>query len=174
MASQTILFQEKQRFTQVWLWVVLLGVAAIFWIGFFYQLLSGNNFGRNPITGVEATILFVLVGIGLPYFFYKISLTTEVHPGQISIRFFPFHIKHIQIPLHLVRNYEKVTYNAIGEYGGWGIRWGFRGKAYNMSGNQGVQLHFYNRKPLLIGSQKPDELFEAISQAKNSKATTTE
>ncbi|MFT2008937.1 DUF6141 family protein [Pontibacter sp. 13R65] len=165
--SQDKLFQEKQHFTQVWLWVVLLGVAAIFWIGFFYQLFSGNNFGQNPIVGVEAAILFVLIGIGLPYFFYKMSLTTEVHAGYISVRFFPFQLKPLQIPLHLVRDYEKVTYNPIGDYGGWGIRWGFKGKAFNMSGNEGVLLHFYNRKPLLIGSQRPDALFNAITQARS-------
>jgi len=35
-------------------------------------------------------------------------------------------------------------------------------RAYNMSGNQGVQLVFKNGKKLLIGSQKADELAEAI------------
>ncbi|WP_187261704.1 DUF6141 family protein [Pontibacter beigongshangensis] len=167
MASQPILFQEKQHFTQVWLWVVLLGVASIFWVGFFYQLLSGHNFGRNPVVGVEAALLLVLVGVGLPFFFYKMRLVTEVYPGYIRLRFFPFHLKAVEIPLHLVRDYERVTYNAIRDYGGWGIRWGLRGKAYNMSGSRGVQLYFYNRKPLLIGSQKPEELFEAIREAKN-------
>jgi len=47
-----------------------------------------------------------------------------------------------------------------------GFRCGFRkgsGKAYNMKGNQGAQLVFKNGKRLLIGSQKPDELAEAIN-----------
>jgi len=29
-----------------------------------------------------------------------------------------------------------------------------------------VLLYFYNKKPLLIGSQRPGELLEAISKAK--------
>ena len=41
-----------------------------------------------------------------------------------------------------------------------------KGKAYNVSGNEGVLLHFYDKKPLLIGSQRAGELFEAIRQAK--------
>ncbi|MHC4338483.1 MAG: hypothetical protein ACYSTG_11155 [Planctomycetota bacterium] len=58
------------------------------------------------------------------------------------------------------------TYKPIREYGGWGIRYSFRkgiGRAYNMSGNKGVQLVFKNGKKLLIGSQKPDELAQAIN-----------
>ena len=38
--------------------------------------------------------------------------------------------------------------------------------AYNVSGNRGVQPVFSNGKRLLIGSQRPDELAAAISQAK--------
>jgi hypothetical protein len=39
------------------------------------------------------------------------------------------------------------------EYGGWGIKYGKMGKAYNVSGNRGVQLEFTDGKRLLIGSQ---------------------
>jgi TATA-box binding protein (TBP) (component of TFIID and TFIIIB) len=49
------------------------------------------------------------------------------------------------------------------EYGGWGIKYGRKGKAYNVSGNRGVQLVFKDGKQLLIGSQRAEELAEAIS-----------
>jgi TATA-box binding protein (TBP) (component of TFIID and TFIIIB) len=41
------------------------------------------------------------------------------------------------------------------------------GKAYNVSGNKGVQLVFKNGKKLLIGSQKADELAKAIESVMN-------
>ncbi|PRY16403.1 hypothetical protein CLV24_101249 [Pontibacter ummariensis] len=164
--NHKILYREQQRFRQFWLWVVVLGVAAIFWAGLVTQVMFGGQFGDNPVSDVELVILFVAVGLGLPYFFYKMTLTTEVQPGVLQVRFWPFHLRPVRIPLHTVRDYEQVVYNPIGDYGGWGIRWSFRGKAYNISGNEGVQLLFYNRKPLLIGSQNPQRLFEAIRQAK--------
>ncbi|WP_114778414.1 DUF6141 family protein [Botryobacter ruber] len=166
MGEQVLLFREKQRFTQFWLWVVILGVAAIFWVGFIYQVVTGNNFGRNPIAGAEAAILVVLVGIGLPLFFYRMALITEVYPGKVELRFSPVNFKPVQVELHLVRDFERVTYNPISDYGGWGIRFGLKGVAFNMAGNEGVKLYFYNRKPMLIGSQRASELFEAIRQAK--------
>jgi hypothetical protein len=161
-----ILFREKQRFTQFWLWIVLLGVALIFWIGFFYQVVGGGAYGSRPVSDVQLVILFVLMGIGLPWFFYKMSLTTEVTPDMVQVQFFPFHLKPIQIPLHLIRDFKHVTYNPIMEYGGWGIRWSFNGKAYNTTGNEGVKLYFYNKRPLLIGSQRANELADAILHAK--------
>lgn len=169
MSDDIILYRERQRFRQFWLWVVVLGVAAIFWFGFVYQVLLGGEYGNRPVSDVQLAILFALVGLGLPYFFYRMSLTTEVRPGLVQVRFWPFHLKAVKVPLHLVRDYERVTYNPISDYGGWGIRWGFKGKAYNMSGNEGVKLYFYNRDPLLIGSQNPRDLFRAISEAKQMK-----
>ena len=39
------------------------------------------------------------------------------------------------------------------EYGGWGIRGGLRGtKAYNVSGNRGVELMLADGRTVLIGS----------------------
>lgn len=168
--NQIILYKEVQRFKQFWLWVVILGAAAIFWAGFIYQVVLGGEFGNNPASNVQLIILFLLMGIGFPYFFYQMKLTTIVQPGELKVRFWPFHIKAVRIPLHLVRNYEPISYNPISDYGGWGIRWGFKGKAYNMSGNKGVLLYFYDRKPLLIGTQEPEELYDAIKLAKDLKS----
>ncbi|MHC4643443.1 MAG: hypothetical protein ACYS32_17515, partial [Planctomycetota bacterium] len=68
-------------------------------------------------------------------------------------------------PQDLAEHYPR-TYKPILEYGGWGIRCSFtgKGKAYNVSGNKGVQLVFTNGKKLLIGSQQPDDLAAAIEE----------
>lgn len=161
-----VLFRERQRFRQVWLWVIILGVAGIFWAGFVYQVVLGGTFGNRPAPDVMLTIMTGLIGVGLPLFFYKMSLVTEVVPGELRVRFWPFHLKPVTINLHELRDYEQTTYNSILEYGGWGIRGSIKGNAYNVYGNQGVKLYFYNQKPLLIGSQKPDELLKAITIAK--------
>ncbi|MCC9137963.1 DUF6141 family protein [Pontibacter silvestris] len=168
--AETVLFQEKQRFRQLGLWTVVLAFAAIFWVGFVYQVLLSGTYGNNPVSDVELSVVFAVVGVYLPLFFYKMNLTTEVLPGMLQVYFSPFHLNPVRVPLRLVRTYEKVVYSPIGDYGGWGIRWGRKGKAYNMSGNEGVELLFYNKKPLLIGSQRAHELYQAIRQAKEMKS----
>ena len=61
-------------------------------------------------------------------------------------------------------------YSPISEFGGWGWRFGMGGKAYNISGDQGIQLVFKNGKKLLIGTQKPVEAAEALKRAQPVKA----
>jgi hypothetical protein len=80
----------------------------------------------------------------------------------IYIRFFPFHFSYKEIAFHDLKSFEVRTYNALREYGGWGIRYGPQGKAYNVGGNRGVQLVLADGKRILIGSQKPEEFLAAV------------
>ena len=88
-----------------------------------------------------------------------------VRDDGLYIQFFPFSQKLISF--NNIKTCEVRTYSPIKEYGGWGIRYGKKGKAYNISGNKGVQLDFYEGQPLLIGSQKPEELAQAIKIGMN-------
>ncbi len=44
-----------------------------------------------------------------------------------------------------------------------GIRWAGKGRmAYNVSGNKGVEIALADGHSVMVGSQRPDELAEAI------------
>jgi hypothetical protein len=103
------------------------------------------------------------LGVGILYIFYILRLETEVRYDGLYVRFYPLTSKTINFTE--IVYCEARTYHPIKEYGGWGIRYGWkRGKAYNVSGNRGVQLEFQNGKKLLIGSQRPEELAQAIKE----------
>ncbi|MES2389410.1 MAG: hypothetical protein V4543_15515, partial [Bacteroidota bacterium] len=58
------------------------------------------------------------------------------------------------------------TYSPMGEYGGWGIRYGInKGWLYNVSGNMGLQLELLDGKKVLIGTRKPDEIIAALRKS---------
>ena len=59
---------------------------------------------------------------------------------------------------------EIITYSPIRDYGGWGVRLSLNGKAFNVRGDKGLKLYFDYRKPLLIGTQKPEELQKCLEQ----------
>ena len=158
-------YREIQHFRQLWLWILILSIAAVSLWGMIQQLFLGKPFGNNPAPDIALIIITVIFGFGFPYLFYKMNLTTEVRTDGIYYRFFPFHLSFHKINLEDLAKYEVRTYNPIRDYGGWGIRWGTKGKAYNVSGNRGVYLEFYDGKQLLIGSQKPEEFVEALDLA---------
>jgi hypothetical protein len=55
-------------------------------------------------------------------------------------------------------------YNAMKEFGGWGIQGKKYNKAYTISGKYGIQIVLKNGNKVLIGSQKPNSLAQAIEK----------
>ncbi|MDY0294116.1 MAG: hypothetical protein RBQ77_06090, partial [Candidatus Methanomethylophilaceae archaeon] len=55
-------------------------------------------------------------------------------------------------------------YNALRDYGGWGIRYWTRGKGYIVPGSEGgVEIFLKGRdRGILIASRRPEELLSAI------------
>lgn len=146
-------FRELQRFRQPWLWAILAGA---FGLSASRALLKPAV--RDPKTLLLSVALPVLVMIWLAF----IALVTEVYDDEVKLQFvgmwFPKHI-----PIRDIARLEAVTYRPILDYGGWGIRMGSSGWAYNVSGNRGVRIHFKDGRQFLIGSQRPDELAGAIA-----------
>jgi len=55
--------------------------------------------------------------------------------------------------------------------GGYGVRLGFRGWAFNVSGDEGVLVETTDGSRLMIGSRHPKELEAAITRAKTEPRT---
>lgn len=152
-------FTERQRFMQWWLWLILLGINVLFLSGVYKQIVGGQQFGDRPMSNtglLMATALTFLLSI----FFVSIRLDTIVKADGIYVRFFPFHLKYKEYKwVSLTKSFVR-KYAPLSEYGGWGLRmgWGGKGTAFNVSGNQGLQLEFTNKKRLLIGTNKSEEL----------------
>lgn len=150
-----ILFQEKQKFTQWWLWLLL--------IGLFCYLLYENYMAYQTGKLDFCAVLFSF-GILIPILilFYLLRLLTLVRADGIYVRFYPFHRKWKYYAWEEIEEVKVLTYKPLLDYGGWGIRYGRKGKAYNVKGNQGLQIHFKSGKNLLIGTQKPEELEKGL------------
>ena len=159
------LFREVQHFRQLWLWVLLLAIAASAVWGAVQQLVLGIPFGNNPAWDGAMIPIATVVGVIFPVAFYFMNLTTEVRPDGLYYRFFPFHLRFRRIAIEDIVEYGACTYSAIKDYGGWGIRYGRKGKAYNVSGNRGVWLKLADGGRVLFGSQRPDEFAVALEMA---------
>jgi Family of unknown function (DUF6141) len=160
-------FYEEQRFTQWWLRGPLLavtsGMLVVFGYGIFKQLVFGQPWGIRPMSNIALVVVgsfAILLMVGITYLFFMMKLITEVHTEGLFIQFFPFSGQ--MIPYKNIKRCEARKYHPIKEYGGWGIRYSRKGKAYNVSGNHGLQLYLMNGKAILIGSQRSGELAEAI------------
>ena len=95
---------------------------------------------------------------------YTMGLDTQVRESGVFIRFWPFHRKWVVFGFDSIQKAEASTYSPLKDYGGWGIRYGSRGKAYNVSGNKGVLLTLADGKNVLIGSKNHEVLCSAITE----------
>ena len=164
--TTSVRFREEQRFHQPWLWLLILGLAALQWWGLVQQIVLGQPWGNRPAPDWMVVLLWVLIGIGLPLFFLYLRLIVTVTDESIDIRFRP--LTRRTIPITDVTHVEARTYAPLREYGGWGIRgWGGK-RAYNVSGRRGVELTLVDGGKLMIGSQRANELAQAIAAAQES------
>ena len=73
-----ILFEERQKFNQWWLWIILLVFPLLSIVLFDNKIINYN---------------YVLIGIAIPLSFYFFELRTFVTKEGLHYQFFPFHFK---------------------------------------------------------------------------------
>ncbi len=159
------LFKETQKFHQWWIWLVVLGINGLFVVAWYKQIIQGEPFGDKPMTNTELLISICLSG-AVTIFFLGLRLQSGIKEDGIYVRFFPFHLKYVVYPWSDIELCYIRKYNAVLEYGGWGLRYGWlkKGMAFNVSGNMGLQLVHKNGRKRLIGTQKPSEMQSVLEQ----------
>ena len=173
------IFREQQKFRQTWLWLLLvvsgIPTMTIAGSGLYVQLVLHRPFGNNPMndTGlivVSACMFLVMGGIFALFLFAR--LDTAIDREGIRMRFPPLVLTEKLFRWGDIESCEVVRYSPIGDYGGWGIRSGRQGKAYNVSGDRGLRIHLKTGKSILIGTQKAEELsawLQSFRDKENSK-----
>ncbi|MBD3903507.1 hypothetical protein NAL32_00395 [Chryseobacterium sp. Ch-15] len=153
-------FTEKQRFTQWWLWL-LLSAVMVYTI---YNLIED----RQYFSTLELT-LSIALPILIIILFLSLRLETKIDEHGISVRFFPFQITFRYYPWKNIKKAYVRKYSPLAEYGGWGLRQGLfgTGKAYNVKGNQGLQIILNDEKKVLIGTQKFEEMGKFLTEIKS-------
>lgn len=157
-----VLFYEEQRFNQPWLWIILILLNLLFAWGIIQQMVFGIPLGDRPLPN-SALIAMEAIPFSLFVFFWLLNLKTIITQDQVEIIFVPF-VKKIYKWEAIEKSYVR-TYKPIGEFGGWGVRFGRKGsRAFNVRGNIGLQLELKNGKKVLIGTQKQEELERLLPQ----------
>lgn len=164
--EKQILFTENQRFRQIWLWIIFIISVMMSLYSIIDPAVSGKRSGNPPIPDYSTILLVLLFSFIFPILFFFTELRIRITSDGIYVKFFPIHTRWLLFSPNEIEKFEKKKYQPLLEYGGWGIRFGKNGKAYNVSGNMGILLTLSNGKRLLIGTQKPDEFERAIQEMK--------
>lgn len=151
--NKEVLFTEKQRFTQWWIWVIILIACIIPAWEIYNAVINYRNGISNPASYIGLVIVVLLM-----IMLISTRLETEIRKDGINVRFIPFIWSRKIYSWDLFEKVYLRDYKPIGEFGGWGVRGIGKNRALNISGNKGIQLEFMDGRRLLIGTRKPEEI----------------
>jgi len=150
-------FEETQRFTQWWLWVLLIVVCIFPIVGIVKQLVYKQPFGSKPMSDT-GLIIFAISMFAILGLFAVLRLTTRIDSAGIQMQYFP--ILKRKAAWHDIESVEVVSYGFVG----YGIRFGSKhGIVYNTSGNKGLAIRLKNGKKFLIGTQRSEEIEKIVA-----------
>lgn len=160
-------FNEEQKFTQP---LVIVGLSLAFIVVGVstysnWSLVSTSSIGEK--IGALSGILIILF-VAILFLFLK--LKTRIDEVGIHYMFYPIHFTYKTIKWNAISKCTIRNYNAISEYGGWGLKFSFfkkKGKSFTTKGNIGLQLELKNGKKILMGTQLKNELQRTIDNYKN-------
>ncbi len=146
------MYEEDQKFS----FLFMVGVC-VFIVGI--AILSGFMVSEGDrIMAILSVSVPVLIIVAL---YQWITLRTTVTGDQLSIRMSPF--GGMDIALSDIQSVKVVRYDPIRDFGGWGIRFGRKGRMYNARGNQAVKLIVDGSGTIFVGSQTPEKLAAMLS-----------
>jgi hypothetical protein len=173
---ERLFFSEKQCFRQWWLWLIISVTASVsiipFLIGIYTQEVLGKNFGNNPGSTelfVFVLILNILLVGGLILLMVRLQLTVEVRNNGLWFKFPPLSPKWKSFKKEDIAKFEIRVYRPVSEYGGWGIKGTRKNRAFNVSGNVGLQLYLKDGRKVLFGTQQKQGIERAMQKLMNSE-----
>ena len=156
-----VIFQETQRFRQIWIWALILGISGVSFSSlFFLEDKPPLNFGDIAFPIGMILLLNIL--------FLSFTLTTRIEGDSLSYRFFPF-TRWRTFRFEEIETLELVEYNGLWEYGGWGIKWNGDSWSYTTGGKWGIIVKTTDKK-FLLGTQKPESVRQVIDGFKARKS----
>jgi len=157
-------FREVQRPRQYWLKALVYALGFFAWYALAQQIIFDKPIGDNSVPDAVIWLIWLLVGLALPLLFYRSRLIVEVRSDHLFISYIPFARRSIHCSE--IVDFQARSYHPIKEYGGWGVRrMPGNKRAYNISGDQGVELELADGQTIMIGSQRPEDLARALNNA---------
>lgn len=170
-----VFFKETQQFRQWWYIVLILTATVPVMIMIIYtlyqQTVKGIQVGDSPAPNEVMIVVFLALCIIL-WVYFSLKLEVWIDQDGFHYRFFPLIYKNKLISKLEIQRFEIRKYSPILDYGGWGIRHGFGrkwGKAYNVSGNIGLQLYLTSGKKVLFGTQRSQAIIYAMDEMMKTK-----
>lgn len=153
-----ILFDEVQASGSQGLQKFLRGLSAVFAAALVVNLL----WQRGEVSGLTAFLFIAGACCLVASLVISFRLITQVRSDGIYVRYAPVQPSFTRIAWTDIREVYLRRFDALTEYGGWGLRWGPSGRGYITPAEWGLQIVLHNGTRVLITTQRAEELTEVL------------
>lgn len=156
-----MLFYEEKQFlrSNAMIWIAIAGLL----ITFFAVVL---NFSAEESDWIGMLILSSVIVSILPLLLLA-SVHLRIEKEGVFIRYFPFHFRPLFFNWSEIEHFELRKYNPLSEFGGWGIKGTKNNRAYNVSGDMGLQITLKSGRKLLVGTANPKKMEVALLEIRS-------
>lgn len=155
-------FTETQKFNKWWMYLLFsipFLVTSISYVLVQFGIVEPNGGEKSP----PEIILILIFSLLILIWGISVRLKTTINKNGISACFIGIPFCNKNFTWAEIQSSHVIEYSPIKDYGGWGVRMGFNGWCYNVSGKIGIKLTRTNGKPFLIGTQQKEEAEKIIN-----------
>jgi hypothetical protein len=154
-------FTERQNIQKLWFWVI--GIDLLI-VGVILSVVMSKT--STSLENMIPPMAIVVVAFGFVIWIINFSkLTTVFEQDGIRYRYPVFHPKWKKINKEEIKSFTIKNYDAIYEYGGWGIKNSKKnGKSITIQGNTGLALELKNGERVLIGLRDKENVAWAMKR----------
>jgi hypothetical protein len=161
-------FEERQTFTQWWLWLIVgattIGINALFVEAIIQQLVLGIPWSREPLSDEALLMLSVViltVSTGLSLLFFVSAMEVRIDNNAIEYRYTP-----------LIREWKRIERETISGFRqrrnyftGHGVKRGLDGsRLLSVKGSEGVEVTLHGGNRIFLGSQRSEQFLFALQK----------
>jgi len=137
---------------------LFLTALAILQIGF------GRHLGKYPVS--NGGLIFLSALLWFVYLWLiRVQLEIDVTPGMLAVGLRGmFH--RTRIDAAQWRSWEPTTFDAVRDFGGYGLRRDGTTRAYVAAGSRGIRLTLTDDSLVILGTDRPNDLAAALDRAR--------
>lgn len=156
-----MLFYEEKQFlrSNSIIWIAIAGLLITF-------LALVLNFSSNKKDWIGMLIMSIVILTIVPLLLLA-SVHLRIEKEGIYVRYFPFHFKPLFFKWSEIDHFELRKYDPLSEFGGWGLKGTKSNRAYNVSGDMGLQITLSNGRKLLVGTGNPKKMEVALLEIRS-------
>lgn len=158
-----ILFEETLRFRQPQLWIPLLALFAGT-LGALAYFPAKNPGGFTLSNLLAPTICLVVFGL-VAALLYASKLETRVSRSGLHIRFFPLALSFHDFSWKDISGMRAAAVRPLRDFGGWGLRYGRKGKAYIVTGDTCVEFELADGSRLYVNTLEAEKFLAALTRS---------